>query len=140
MIEKLKEIGEKLRGNVVIVFSKVYTTAKFLAIVGILCFIMIAISIFDSNLDASGNLVTIRTVFSSIVGCLLEQTSRKALCTDTAVMFKNYCIGILAISITLLLGLTEVFEVDVNNPSIILLKNVLFSSIGFLISGTKECE
>ncbi|MGL4848454.1 MAG: hypothetical protein ACRC28_05935 [Clostridium sp.] len=140
MIEKIRNLMTNIQRNISKVFSRVYTTAKFLAIVGALCFIMIAISVFDPNLDASGNLVTIRTVFSSIVGCLLEQTSRKVLCTDTTVMFKNYCIGILAVSITLLLGLTEVFGVDVNNPSIILLKNVLFSSIGFLISGTKDCE
>ncbi|MGL5417720.1 MAG: hypothetical protein ACRDAU_18780 [Clostridium sp.] len=140
MIEKIKFIVSKLKESIMNLFSKIYTTAKFLIIIGTICFVMIGISVFNPSLDANGNLVTIRTVFSSIVGCLLEQTSRKVSCTDTTLMFKNYCIGILGVSITLILGLTEIFGVDVNNPSIILLKNVLFSCIGFLISGTKECE
>ncbi len=101
---------------------------------------MIGISVFKSDLDANGNLATIRTAFSSIIGFVLEKTSRKMICTETSIMLKNYCVGILCISMILIIGLSVIFEINMNNPSLILFKNLLFSGIGFLISSTKECE
>lgn len=111
-----------------------------LLVIGFLCFVIIAVSAFDPNLDATGNVVTVRTLFSSIIGFVLESSSRKVLCDDTFVMLKNYTTGLLSIAIVLILGATIVFSVDVNNPSLILLKNILFSCVGFLISTSKECE
>ena len=120
--------------------SESYVTSKFLILIGAIAFIMIGISVFDTDLDANGNLVTIRTLFSSIMGFILEKTSRKLLCTETSIMLKNYCIGILAVLILLIIGGSAILEINVNNPSLILFKNILFSCVGFLISATKECE
>lgn len=129
-----------LKNKISKMFLDVYITSKMLLIIGFLCFIIITISAFDSNLDATGNVVTIRTLFSSIIGFILENESRKILCEDTFVMIKNYTTGLLSIAIVLILGATIIFSIDVNNPSLILLKNVLFSCVGFLISTSKECE
>lgn len=120
--------------------SESYITSRFLLLIGGVAFIMIGISVFKSDLDANGNLATIRTAFSSIIGFVLEKTSRKMICTETSIMLKNYCVGILCISMILIIGLSVIFEINMNNPSLILFKNLLFSGIGFLISSTKECE
>ncbi|WP_297630370.1 hypothetical protein [uncultured Clostridium sp.] len=120
--------------------SESYITSRFLLLIGGIAFIMIGISVFKSDLDANGNLATIRTAFSSIIGFVLEKTSRKMICTETSIMLKNYCVGILCISMILIIGLSVIFEINMNNPSLILFKNLLFSGIGFLISSTKECE
>lgn len=117
-----------------------YITSKFLLFLATVCLIIIGTSIFIPNLDATGNLVTIRTLFSSIIGCILETTSRRLSCKDNIMLLKNYCIGILSICILSILILSVIFNINVNNPSLLLLKNILFSCVGFLISSTKECE
>ncbi|MGL4990123.1 MAG: hypothetical protein ACRC57_02995 [Sarcina sp.] len=93
MREKIKKsilnIKEKAKG----LFTNVYITSKFLFAIGIISFIIIAISSFDTDLDANGNLVTIRTLFSSLVGFLLEKTTRNMSCDDTFLVLKNYFIG-----------------------------------------------
>lgn len=121
-------------------FSKIYISSKFLFIIAFFSFLMISISIFIPNLTAMDNVVTIRTVFSSIIGWILESTSREMLCNDKSLLLRNYVIGLLALSILMLLGLSIYFSINVNNPSLILLKNTLFSAVGFLISSSKNCE
>lgn len=136
MKDNLKDFIRQLKELI----SKSYITSRFLLLIGGIAFIMIGISVFNSDLDANGNLATIRTAFSSIIGFVLEKTSRKMICTETSIMLKNYCVGILCISMILIIGLSVIFEINMNNPSLILFKNLLFSGIGFLISSTKECE
>ncbi|MGL4991681.1 MAG: hypothetical protein ACRC57_11070 [Sarcina sp.] len=46
----------------------------------------------------------------------------------------------LALSTVIILGISMFFVTNNNNPSLILLKNLLFSSVGFLISSSKDCE
>lgn len=136
MIDVLKKFIKALMNMI----SKSYVTSKFLILIGGIAFLMIGISVFVPNLDATGNLATIRTIFSSIIGFILEKTSRRVLCTETSIMLKNYCVGFLAVAVILIIGFSVLFSVDMNNSSLILLKNLLFSCVGFLISSTKECE
>lgn len=140
MKEKIKEMIINMKEKTKKIFVDVYITSKFLFIIGIISFILIAISSFDTNLDANGNLVTIRTLFSSLVGFLLEKTTRNMSCDDTFLILKNYFIGGLALATVIILGISMFFVTNNNNPSLILLKNLLFSSVGFLISSSKDCE
>lgn len=136
----MKNIIDKIKNAVNVGFKGIYITSKFLFVIGIMCFIIISFSVFIPELDATGNVVTIRTLFSSIVGFVLESSTRKLFCDDTFTMLKNCFIGVIAIIIIIILAATVVLSIDVNNPSLLLLKNTLFSCVGFLISTTKECE
>lgn len=140
MLSKFKDLIKNLLNKLGAFFSKLYISSKFLLIIGSLCFLIISGSVFVPELDASGNIVTIRTLFSAIVGFILENTSKKVLCTDHFLILKNYCVGSLAVATTIILAGSIFFSVDVNNPSLILLKNLMFSTVGFLISSSKECQ
>lgn len=131
---------KKLKDSIKSSFKGVYISSVFLFVISIICFIVIGYSIFIPGLDATGNLVTIRTLFSSVIGFILETSTRKFSCNDSFIKLKNYFIGSLAILIIVLIALATVFSINVNNPSLILLKNLAFSCVGFLISATKDCE
>lgn len=130
---------EKFKSIVKISFKDVYITSKFLFMICIICFVIICCSIFIPGLNANENLATIRTLFSSVIGFILETSIRKIPCDDTFINLKNYFIGILAISIIILLPVSSKVPIS-DTPSLILLKNIVFSCVGFLISGTKNCE
>lgn len=131
--EALKSVEEK--------WSKNYIANKVLFIICMICFITILLSIFDTNLDATGNLVIIRTIFSSIVGYMLESSTRSEfVCSDQNAFIRNAVVSIVSIITTIAVILCYLYNIDPNNPSLILLKNVLFSCIGFLISASKSCS
>lgn len=121
-------------------FSSMYISSKFLFIIATFSLFLISCSVFIPNLDATDNLVTIRTVFSSITGWILESSSRKIICNDRDLLVRNYIVGSFATIILFVLALSIYFSADVNNPSLLLLKNTLFSSVGFLISSSQSCE
>lgn len=121
-------------------WKALYVTYKVIFIICILCFIFISISVFDKNLDAANNLSIIRNTFSSIIGFLLEDSSKnKMICNSKIMFFRNLIAGIISISIIILVLIAYIYKVDVNNPSLILLKNILASCVGFLISACKSC-
>lgn len=51
---------------------------KFLLIVFIICFIPICLSSYDLGIDPEGNMITIRTIFSSIMGYIIENVSSRS--------------------------------------------------------------
>jgi hypothetical protein len=56
-------------------FNELGIVCKYLIILGLISFLFVCLSIFDSELDAAtGNLVTIGTIFSSIAGYILESS------------------------------------------------------------------
>lgn len=111
---------------------------RYLIILGIISFLVVCISIFHPHLDATGNLVTIRTAFSSIAGYILEKSTKT--CSSNPRLLKNKVLLVGTFSIIALIVITAAYiiNIDVNNPSLILIKNLLFSSIGFLTSASKD--
>lgn len=135
-MNRIKKILEVIKGR----WKPIYITYKILFTICMLSFFTIIVSVFDPNLDATGNLVIIRTAFSSIIGFLLESSTKTVMiCNDKSTTFRNTVVGIVSILITIVIIICYVYEIDPDNPSLILLKNVLFSCIGFLISASKDC-
>ena len=121
-------------------WKSIYVTYKVIFILCILSLISIVVSVFDNNLDATNNLAIIRSTFSSIIGFLLEDsTINKSTCTSRTMFFRNLIVGIVSIVIFIVVIITYIYGIDSNNPSLILLKSVLSSCIGFLISACKDC-
>ncbi|MGL5381192.1 hypothetical protein [Clostridium sp.] len=113
-------------------------SCKFLMVIGTITLGATCLSIFDTNLDATGNLVTIRTVFSSIVGYILEKSTRT--CKVDKLLLKNkvLIVGSMSVIFTIVVLFSYLLDINVNNPSLILIKNLLYSSVGFLISSSNE--
>lgn len=121
-------------------WKSLYVTYKVILIICALCFISIVVSVFDRNLNASNNLSIIRITFSSIIGFLLEDSSKnKMVCNGKVMFFRNLMAGLVSISIIIVIIITYVYDVDINNTSLMFLKNILSSHIGFLISACKDC-
>lgn len=118
--------------------KEIGTGCRFLMIILILSLPIICLSIFDNSLDATGNLVTLRTIFSSITGYILEKSTCDVNCENTFIKNKTVIVGIFAIISTLVVILAYFLDSNVNNPSLILIKNLLFSSVGFLISASDK--
>lgn len=115
-------------------FEDIGINCRFLIIISVICLIVISISIFDTSLDATGNLVTIRTIFSAIVGFILEKTTSLCEPDPKAVKSKTTIIGSFALIATVIVALSYFLDMNVNNPSLVLIKNLLFSAVGFLTS------
>lgn len=131
--EALKDFKERWQKN--------YITSKVLVIICMICFIAIIISVFDEDLEATGNLIIIRNVFSSVVGYMLESSTKSEfLCADQNSFIRNLVVSTISIITTLVIILCYIYGINPDNPSLILLKNILFSCIGFLISASKSCS
>lgn len=119
-------------------FNDLGIVCKYLIVLGIISFVVVCISIFHPQLDATGNLVTIRTAFSSIAGYILEKSTKT--CSSNPKLLKNKILLVGTFSIVALIVIigAYIINIDVNNPSLILIKNLLFSSIGFLTSASKD--
>lgn len=113
-------------------------SCKFLMIIGAITLGATCVSIFDANLDATGNLVTIRTVFSSIAGYILEKSTRTCKVDKSLLKNKVLIVGSMSVIFTIVVLLSYLFDINVNNPSLILIKNLLYSTVGFLISSSNE--
>ena len=134
------ELAEKILKPILEKWKSLYVTYQVIFIICTLCFISIIISVFDKNLNASNNLSIIRTTFSSIIGFLLEDSSKnKVVCNGKVMFFRNLMAGLISISIIIVILITYIYQVDIDNTSLIFLKNILSSFIGFLISACKDC-
>lgn len=111
---------------------------KCLIILIFIAFPVICLSIFDPYLDATGNLVTIRTAFSTLIGYVLQKSTATITTDIKSFQTKIVFVGIIAAISLIVVSLSYLFEIDVNNPSLILIKNLLFSSIGFLTSASSN--
>ncbi len=121
-------------------WQSIYITYKILFIIAMLSFGLIIFSVFNPDFKSVDNLVAIRTIFSSIIGFLLENCSQnKTNCNEKIMFFRNLVVGIISITITIVIMVAYIYTVDIDNESMILLKNILFSCIGFLISASKNC-
>lgn len=114
--------------------SEISYSCKFIFIIGVITLIAICLSIFDKNLDATGNLVTIRAVFSSITGYILEKSTRTCEVDKTLLRNKVLVVGSISVVFTIIVILSYLLNINVNNPSLILVKSLLLSTVGFLIS------
>lgn len=112
-------------------FNGLDLNSKFLSLLGMTSLIALSISIFNPNLTATDNLVTIRTGFSSIVGYFLEKMKNPR---------KTIIIGTLSIFLMLIILFSYVFNVAVNNPTLILFKNLFFSLMGYLTSAMNKSK
>ena len=131
---KIKNAFNKIKGF----FDKLGIVCKYLIILGIISFLVVCISIFDTELDATGNLVTIRKAFSAIVGYTLEISTKTCTSSPNLLRIKVLIVGNFAIIAMIVIIFAYMFNINVNNPSLILIKDLLFSSIGFLTSASKE--
>ncbi|MGL5351852.1 MAG: hypothetical protein ACRDA5_00855 [Clostridium sp.] len=88
-------------------WRSLYISYKVLTIICMLTFGAIIFSVFDSGLAIDGtrdigNLVIIRTIFASIIGFLLENSTKKSIvCNDKVMYFRNTVVGIISIVITI---------------------------------------
>ncbi len=119
-------------------FTEIGMRSSFLTILAIMGLLVIAISVFDPNLDASGNLVTIRTVFSAIIGYILKKSTSSCSEDYKALRNKTWMVGVFAIIMMIIVVMSYILEISVNNPSLILIKNLLFSAVGFLTSSNEK--
>lgn len=120
-------------------FLNTYSSTKFLLIIFGICLILISLSIF-TEINDNESLVTARTVFSAIIGFLIEISSKKIICNDKTTIIRNYVVGGVSLLIMVILVLSIIYNVSSINPSLQLLRNTLFSCVGFLISCSKSCE
>lgn len=119
-------------------FHGLNLNCRFLALLLTLAFPIICLSIFDHELDANGSLVAVRTAFSTIIGYLLQK-STSTITTDSKLLKnKTIIVGVLAIVSLIIVSFSYIFDTNINNPSLALIKNLLFSSIGFLTSATSD--
>ncbi len=119
-------------------FNELGIACKYLIILALISFLVVCISIFDTELDATGNLVTIRTAFSSIAGYILERSTKTCTSSPKLLKTKILVVGTFAVMAMIVTICAYVVDINVNNPSLILIKNLLFSSIGFLTSASKD--
>ncbi|ENY99878.1 hypothetical protein HMPREF1092_03015 [Clostridium thermobutyricum] len=135
MFNKLKRNIQKLYSA----FLKTYSSTRFLIIIFGICLILISISVFF-DINQNEGLITIRTIFASIIGFLIEISSSKVICNDRTTIIRNYIVGSVSLLIVFILILDIIYYVSPINPSLMLLRNTLFSCVGFLISCSKYCE
>lgn len=118
--------------------SSLEISCKFLILICVICLPVIALSIFNPYLDANGNLVTIRTLFSSIIGYILEKSTNSECVDKKSYKNKTLIVGILALTCTIIILLSYIFNSNINNPSLIMIKNLAFSAIGYLTSASNS--
>ncbi|MGL5085226.1 MAG: hypothetical protein ACRC68_05840 [Clostridium sp.] len=117
-----------------------YISYKVLIIICMLTFASIIYSVFNTSVDESTNLIIIRTVFASIIGFLLENTTKNSVvCNDKIMFFRNAVVGLISITITIVVIISYIYNIDASSHSLVLLKDILFSCIGFLISASEAC-
>lgn len=121
-------------------WKSIYISYKVLIIICMLTFSSIIYSVFNTSMGDSTHLIIIRTIFASIVGFLLENTTKNGVvCNDKVMYFRNAVVGLISITITIVVIICYIYNVDATNHSLILLKDILFSCIGFLISASEAC-
>lgn len=130
--------------------------SKFLVIVFFICLIPICISSFETQMSSQGNMITIRTMFSSILGYIIENISNNKNKKDEGkqedrqddrsepqeenkiqIELRVLIVGHILLFITISLIVGAIVNVEQSNQSLVLLKNTVFACIGFLISATK---
>lgn len=128
---------KKILKNIIRFSKEINLVCRYLLVIGLISFLVVCISVFDLHLDANGNLVTIRAIFSSIAGYILEKSTKTCNSNPKLLKTKVLLVGNFAIMALLVIISAYFFKINVNNPSLILIKNLLFSSIGFLTSTNK---
>lgn len=120
---------KKYLSSIYAFFNGLDLNCKFLSLLGVISFIALSISIFNPYLSVTDNLVTIRTGFSSIVGYFLQKSANQK---------KTILLGMLAIFLMIVILLSYIFDTPINNPSLILFKNLFFSLMGYLTSAMNK--
>lgn len=163
----LKRIGLRFK-HMMQMGKKIRVDSKFLIVVFFICFVPICLTSLGIGNSSLGNVITIRTMFSSILGYIIEnicthedknnneEIIKKAIesteiITETQedeIMFKNegkptleirvIIIGHVLLCIIVTLIIGMFFEIQQSNESLVLLKNTGFACIGFLISATRN--
>lgn len=135
----MNKIKEELK-RIISYFNSSYISTRFLIVICLLCFTIIIVSIFIPIDNTNSNFDTIRFVFSSIMGYLLENVSHKISCKDESLHFRNFFLGFISLLIVLILLISLLLNVNLMNPSITLIINVLLSCIVFLIASSRKCN
>lgn len=121
-------------------WKSIYISYKVLIIICMLTFSSIIYSVFNTSMEESTHLIIIRTIFASIIGFILENTTKNGVvCNDKVMFFRNAVVGLISITITVVVIISYIYNVDASNHSLVLLKDILFSCIGFLISASEAC-
>ena len=119
--------------------SDIYPSVKFLYIILFILISAIGYSAFDDNLVSNDNMVVLRASFSSILGYMLEAGTSKIICENRYVKLKCRIVGGMAIWCCVIILIAHIMDLNTDNSSLIVIKNTLLSSIGFLISSAKAC-
>ena len=132
----IKKFVKKIYDEFKDFYDELDIICKYLIPLGILYFFVVCISVFNSGLDEKEHFVTIRLIFSSISGYILEKSTKT--CTSNPKLLKNkiLLVGSFSVISTIVIILACIVDVSVDNQSLLLIKNLLFSSIGFLTSAS----
>lgn len=126
----------KLVNSIKSYFNSLDLSCKFLTFLVVLLFFIVSISALYPNLDTSNNLLAIQTTFSTIAGYILEKSTSSCSPDPKALRNKTMIVGIFSVCSTLIVILAYIFNINTDNPSLVLIKNLLYSSIGFLTSSS----
>ena len=121
-------------------YSSLFISMKFIYLLLLIFLVMLSISILSNDTFNDNNMIIVRSAFSSIIGFILENSSRKFLCGDKHNHYKILIVGSITLIITIIISFSYFFNIDYYNPSLILIKNTLLSCIGFLISSSRDCN
>lgn len=135
-MKKLREVFNVIQNY----FSGMFISVKFIYLLLSIFFILLTLTMLFGNTASDDNVIVLRTAFSSLMGYVLENSTRKYICTDKGNQYKIFIVGSIALGITFIVFLSYVLRIDYYNPTLILFKNILFSCIGFLISTAKDCD
>lgn len=132
----IKKFAKKIYDEFKDFYDELDIICKYLIPLGILYFFVVCISVFNSGLDEKEHFVTIRLIFSSISGYILEKSTKT--CTSNPKLLKNkiLLVGSFSVISTIVIILACILDVSVDNQSLLIIKNLLFSSIGFLTSAS----
>ena len=119
--------------------SDIYPSVKFLYVILFILISAIGYSAFDNNLVSNDNMVVLRAAFSSILGYMLEAGTSKIICEDKCVKLKCRIVGGMAIWCCMIVLIAHIMNLNTDNSSLIVIKNTLLATIGFLISTAKAC-
>ncbi|SHI89808.1 hypothetical protein SAMN02745163_00966 [Clostridium cavendishii DSM 21758] len=121
------------------IWNKQCSATKVLTSLGFIALLHTSISIFFNSNFSTPSSLAVRSVLSSIFGYIFGEQ----IITNENFRNKKFQIAVCSIIgfVTLTMTiLSDLIYIDQNSPAIIEIRNLLFSSVGFLISRCKSPE
>lgn len=112
---------------------------KFLLLIGFLSLIQISLTVFFNYNDSSPAIITVRSIASNIFGFIFGDQSVDN--SNIASKYTQTFIAAMAALICMIIVIvSHWYNINQSNASLIEIRNILFASIGFLISRAKNSE